>query len=768
MSPPAALSPPGTGRPPRPGLIRRTLPGEPLLRNGHLLAVSSVVTCVLGAGYWALATRLYPPAAVGRNYSAISVMMLLAGIGQLNLTDILVRFVPAAGRRTRLLVGRAYLAGIAATTLLATGFVLLVPGPSADLGFLDDPLLGGCFIAASAGYGLFIMQDGVLTGLRRPDWVVLENGVFAVVKIGAVALPMLVAAASGILLSWVIGLGVAIAVTSTFLFAREIPRHTARARPTTDRPTARYILGDNLGALCWLAATTLPPLIVLEILGADQAAYFSLTWVIAYVLFLVSENMGSSLVVESSTEPGQLTRNCRRVLTHTGALLAAAVALLVAAAPGLLRLFGPGYAQHGTGLLRLLLLAALPNLVVTTAVSVSRARQRIGTVIAIFAAVCVTTLGLTVLLLPAVGIIGAGLAWLAAETLVALALLARPRAWLGTRLTAGIERVPMTALAPAAAAHLRQLLGKPADRRLGRRLAGELHPNRTPRIFWVSRRLTDTVVVHAVGDHDLVIKHPASARARQALHRQYENLRILTDDERLGDWRRLLPRTVACDLHGPLPLTAEEYRPGLTAATLLRRHPDAADRITAAALSAIAELHHATGTVKPASPGLLRHWIDTPLDHLRRDLPQCRGGWGAAALDTLRERVCRDLAGQPILTSWTHGDFDPDNVLMSEDGHEVTGIVDWATAQPDGPAPADTRLFNLALQRVTSGEELGAIVVHALREAARDAAAPADDALLLLTWLRHVADNLNQSSQYPRNQAWAARNVTPVLREVAR
>ena len=757
-----APTPTRAGRKPWPALTRRaTRRGEPLLHNGHLLSISSVLTSVLGAGYWTIATRLYDPATLGRNYSAISAMMLFAGIGQLNLTNILVRFVPSAGPRTRTLVARAYLAAVTATMLLATGFVLLTPVLAPDLGFLRHGVLGACFILATAGYGLFIMQDGVLTGLRRPDWVVLENAIFALVKIAAVAAPVLIAAESGILLSWVLALAVAIAVTNTFLFTREIPRHTAALDPDAAKPpapTPGYIIGDYIGSLFWFAATTLPPLIVLDTLGPTQAAYFSLTWVIAYMLFLVSANMGSSLVVESATDPAQLTRNCKRVLTHTGVLLAAAVIILAAAAPEILRVFGPEYARHGTGLLRLLLLSALPNLAVATAVSVCRARRRIRTAVAILATVCCGALGLTLLLLPVLGIAGAGAAWLIAETTVALILLLWPNTWLG------IERIPATAVARTALTRITTLLAQPADRRLARRLAGQLHPGVPVTIPWSTRRCTDILVLRAVTELDLVIKHPASDHGRQTLQRQAENLRALAADERLGEWRRLLPHLVTCDLHNRLPLTAEHFRPGVEASTLIRRDPDNAERIAAAALAAITELHHATGRIEPADRDHLRDWIDAPLASLR-DLPLCNRPWGATALDTLRDRLHDELADRPILIAWTHGDYHPGNVLMSDDGTEVTGIIDWATAHPNGPAATDHHLFHLAVQRETGGEELGALVVNALRD--RQDTEHDDDALLLLTWLRHVADNLNQSARYRRNQPWLARNVAPVLREVA-
>jgi len=778
-----------------PAAAHRALSSEPLLRNGHLLSVSSLVTSVFGAGYWALAARFFSPATLGRNYSAIAAMMLLSGIGQLNLTNVLVRFVPAAGRRTRTLVLRAYLAAIATTVLLATGFVLLLPEISPGLVFLHSPVLGVSFVLATAGYGLFTMQDGVLTGLRRPDWVVLENAIFAAVKIGAVVVFALAAASSGVLLSWALALIVAIVVTNTFLFTRAIPRHESpvtaldRSRRTAPQapgsrgsaPTLGYIVCDYIGSLFWFAATTLPPLIVLNRSGPAQAAYFSLAWVIAYVLFLFSANMGSSLVVESAADPARLARNCRCVLSHTGVLLAACTLVLSVTAPEILGVFGADYAANGTGLLRLLLISALPNLVVATAVSVCRAQRRMRAVIGILSILCCLTLGLILLLVPIMGIAGAGAAWLIAETTVATGLLCRRTLWItagATTTATGTERMPMTARARAAGWRLARLLARPADRRLGRRLSRAAQPGCRADIQWGSRRLSDILIVRATGDLDLVIKHPSSAQGRQTLLRQCDNLRILAADERLGDWRLLLPRVVSCDLHGPLSLVAEECRPGVSASMLIRRNPGAARQIADAALAAISELHRATGVIETVGAGQLGRWVDAPLADLRRELGLCQTGWGAAALETLRGRLHDGFVGQRILVGWTHGDFAPGNVIVSEDGRHVTGIVDWATAQPDGPAPADEQLFRLALQRETQGQELGAVVVQALRGEIRidpesrlatatdGVTGVGEDALLLLAWLRHVTDNINQAARYQSSWTWLARNVVAVLREV--
>ncbi|MFH9011427.1 lipopolysaccharide biosynthesis protein [Streptomyces sp. NPDC017943] len=413
--------------------VARVLPSEPLVRNGHLLAVGSLVNAGVGAIFWLFATHWYDDEVVGVSYSALSASLLLANIGQLNLNDFLIRFLPCSGRQTRRLLLTCYAVTASWSAVVCLVFVLLVPGLAPDLAFLRDPLVALWFVAATAAYTVFVLQDGALTAMRRPGWVVAENMVFAVVKIALLAGGAVLALTSGILLSWAGGLLVSLIVANYLLLRRAVPRHE-RDNPEAVRPPRllSYAAADYTGSLFRMAAYTLVPLMVLNALGAEQSAYFSLAWIIGYVLFLVVRNMGSSLVVEAVRRPERLAEHGLRVLRHSGTLLAAGVAVIVAGAPWILRLFGPGYAEHGTTLLRLLALSALPNLVFSVAVDVLRARRRMRLVVGLQVALCVLVLGLVRLLLPVFGVTGAGLAWLAAECLIAAPLLVLRSRWLVT------------------------------------------------------------------------------------------------------------------------------------------------------------------------------------------------------------------------------------------------------------------------------------------------------------------------------------------------
>ncbi|MDH6575133.1 hypothetical protein [Kitasatospora sp. MAP5-34] len=406
--------------------------GEPLLRNGHLLAASSVLAAGLGAVFWIFATRWYSADTVGRSSAALSAVALLSVIGQFNLGDVLVRFVPGAGRHTRRLVLRCYAVSAVGSAVAAIGFLLLLPWIAPKLGYLRGPLVAGAFVAATVGYSLFVLQDSALTGLRRAGWVLGENALFAVAKAAVLAICAALAVGAGILLSWSVALVVSIAVTSVVLFRWAIPAHQRADRAGAPRPdrVMRFAAADYLGMLFSLGPYTVVSLLVLDRLGAAQNAYFSLTWLISYPCYLAALGMGNSLVVEAAHAPERLAEHGRRVLRHTAFLVAVATVVLVVVAPWVLSLFGAQYAQHGTTVLRLMALGALPNVLPTVAVDVARARRALPWVIGLQVAYAVLAVGMVGLFLPLFGLTGVAMAMLFAHCALALPLLLALPRWL--------------------------------------------------------------------------------------------------------------------------------------------------------------------------------------------------------------------------------------------------------------------------------------------------------------------------------------------------
>ena len=218
-----------------------------------------------------------------------------------------------------------------------------------------------------------------------------------------------------------------------------MPRHsrlTADYPPPTGRQIGRFLAGDYTGALALLATSNLVPVLVASRLDPRSTAYFFMAWAIAGVLDLLGVNMAMSLTVEGAFDASTISANGRAALRRMAMILVPCVLAVVLLAHWGLSLFGPGYAANGGPVLVFLAIAALPAAAVELYLGVLRAQSRTSLVALVQGVRCFLVLSLTLALTIQLGTIGAGLAFLASQT--AVAILITPALW--RALTAGRGR----------------------------------------------------------------------------------------------------------------------------------------------------------------------------------------------------------------------------------------------------------------------------------------------------------------------------------------
>jgi O-antigen/teichoic acid export membrane protein len=408
---------------------------NPLLRNGYLLAFNSGSTAVVGLLFWTVAAWKYSPFAVGCSTAAIALMRLSSEVSELNLGSAMVRFVPSAGQQARRLIAGAHLACGCIGLLVGTACIVLVPIISPSSKFLHGHLPAVMFVVISVAYPLSVIQDGVLVGLRRAALVPVKNLAVSVVKLALVAMLAGVMPSHGIFASWVLALGVVDTAVGVYLFGWAIRGHERRERgaPAQTLPPvsqiARFVAADYGGSVFHIGAVNLLPIMVINVFGAEQSAYFGIAFFIAYSLHLINLSMGTSLVAETAYDPARLAHAVRHVVAHTAKVQVPVVTLMMLVAPALLGVFGAGY-RSATDTLRLMALAALPHLLVATAVSSARVQRRLRLLVWLQAAMCALLLPLGWLLLHVVGPSGPGWAWLITQCVLAGFLLIRRDLWL--------------------------------------------------------------------------------------------------------------------------------------------------------------------------------------------------------------------------------------------------------------------------------------------------------------------------------------------------
>ena len=731
----------------------RGLYGESLLRTGHLLVANQVLNAGFGVLYWLLAARLYAPAVVAVNSAAISAMMLLAGAAQLNLMSALLRFVPTSGAAAGRMIRRAYLVGGGLSGVVAVVFLfglsLWSPDDLSDL--LQPGFSAVGFVLATMLWAIFVMQDNALVAVSRPGGVPAENTAFAVLKIVLIVALAAAAGQAGIWWSWSAAMAVCVGGCSIYLFTRAVPAFERahaheQAQVVTLRDLRRFVGPDYVGALAWIACTSLVPLLVLDLTGAEHSAAFALPWSMCIALYSVPSAFGQSLVAHSVRDTDLLEVNYRRAVQHTLTMLTPVVALVVVFAPLGLRLFGPFYAAHSTATLRLLSFSAFPNAIVTLAVSRARVLRQMATVVGILVGLSVLVLSLVFVLVPRLGVAGGGLAWLTGQCVIAAVILVhdyapkvKPKL---VRLRQGgvPARVVQTAMANGV-----------WEREKALRTASD----------------TAVIMVKVTEGKPGVLKVAASDSGVDSLRREVEVLRQLSSDERLGMWRSLLPVPwQAGGIGGGGAFLLTSRLPGA------RLQPGLARRITASAFYAIAPLHNLSRGVRAADDALLRRWVDEPVAEIARAVDDTAG------LDRLAAGLREYLAGRLVTLGWTHGDFYSGNVLAGPDGL-VTGIVDWSQAREQDLIALDLVFWLMTVPGRGEPRSFGGRVAAGLGQpwtatessligTVTDGDPISKRVLLLLAWLRHVAGNLEKSDRYADSVLWSRRNIAPVLRAVAR
>lgn len=395
-----------------------------LTHSTFALLISNGSGAFLGVTFWAVAARLYTRSEVGNGVLAVTAMTLCANIGLLNLTTVFPRFLYPAGAKAGILLRRGYGASISLALLATLVFFAIAPhqgyiapGWASHLFFLEGVLL----------WLVFTIEDPALIGLRRPSVVPIENTSFSVGKIVLLPVFLVVARSQGVFDSWVLPVAACVVVVNFYLFGYVLPRHIESSGIAGVLPSRRaltsFVGAEYVGGLMMTALWTLPALFVGYELGATQVANFQIPWVAATSFDLLLFSFATSLVAESSSRPSHAANNVRRAVRLAALIMGPALLLLVLGAPYFLDVLGTQYSRHGTWEMRYLLLA-LPFMGVNVLyVTFARLSRRARRLVLTPGAIAGTILVLMYFLIKPLGLTGVGVAFLAGQALVGVALL---------------------------------------------------------------------------------------------------------------------------------------------------------------------------------------------------------------------------------------------------------------------------------------------------------------------------------------------------------
>lgn len=738
---------------------------SPTNRDGLALVFSSGLTAVVGLAYWAVAARTFDVETVGQGSTLLAAMMLIGGVAHLNMTHALLRFVPVAGAVSRRLVLGGYLVAAVLSSLVGGVFALgaRIWAPEA-VEALGQGRLIVFFMVAAPVWAIFTVQDYVLTAVRRATVVPLENVVFAVLKIVLLVVAATLAVDGGIAVSWVVATAVMVVVVNAWLLLRVLPAHgrdrAGEAMPITLGAIGRFVRGDYAGAIFWQAALTGMTVLVGTRIGGEAAGVWNIVWQFGLSLFLVASGMGQSMIAHNATDPGRVEAARRAMVTRSLTLVVPASVVLIIGSPWILSVFGPEYRETGVGTLILVALAAIPNCVTSATMSAARVRRRTGIQFAVPAGIAGIVILTSWLLMPMLGILAVGIGWLLGQLVVVGVILVGQAPWLPPLLSTRID-------AARSAALLRRVGAKAITRTGPRNSAG-----------WAVREVlsggSESVVV-GIGPEDgpgALLKASDTARSQEALRYQTAVLAELHSDPRLGRWAELIPTVLGEGDVGGSYCVMESRLGGEIGLTALR-DPHRRRTFLSSGVATIGELHRRTGTVVVAGDDEVDRFVHDPMRIVRGIVPRTMHGDVGALADAL----AAGLRGRRVSVGWSHGDYNPVNVLTTPDGR-ISAVIDWCDAERAGLQVLDLVVFHHLSVAMGDEQELGPQLLRwlsadppehhvLLGRTQRMLGSDLLDTrvLLVLGWLQHVSKTARKSGQYSANPVWNRRNVRLVLRD---
>ncbi len=411
-----------------PWLLTRSLAdrlrNDSLLRNSVFMMSSTVVTSAIGYLYWVVAARIYSAHDIGLASAFISAMTLTSTFASLGIGSTLVHNLPRreAGYARSLTLIVCIVIGILTSLLGGIIVAIALPYLSSQFATVEYHITYTLiFIVGVALCTVATLLDQTFVAERATGNMAGRNAVFALVKLAIMVLLVQVGAL-GIFSSWVLALAATVILAGLVLIPhlKRGYRLAMRGIVGEIRPILSSFAGHHFINIGGILPMYLLPVFVSVRLSVTDNAYFYMTWMMGSVFFMVSPSVATALFSEGSHTTSNIMRKARSSVLIISMLLGPILLVFLLGGRYIMSLFGSNYPQHGLSLLMLLTISAVPDAITNIYVSLLRVQGRLRLAALLNLSMAAITLSLAWMLLPMLGIAGAGWAWLIAQSVGSL------------------------------------------------------------------------------------------------------------------------------------------------------------------------------------------------------------------------------------------------------------------------------------------------------------------------------------------------------------
>lgn len=388
-----------------------------LFINSFFLLLSNSLSAFTGFVFWILAAKYYNTQDMGIATALISTLTLLLIFSKLGFDQSIVRFFPSHDKNSILYTS------IISSFLLATVFTLLfilgIDFFSPKLYILKDYSNAFLYLLILFGHIGTTLTGAAFIAIRKAKFQYYQNILLCSRLL--FLLPLLKLGSMGVFCS----LGMSLILT--FLASIYVlTKGTISKKITFDtnflRNTFSYSIGNYLEGLFSTAPNFILPIMALNVLGAEETAFYYVPYSIVYLLFQISTSVSMSLFVEGSHgEP--IKKNAIKSSVLIFLLILPLSLVLYFKGYIILGLIKDNYVTNSFKLMQLLVISSFPVSLQNIYFSVKRIQKDVMSIILLSGINAFLLLSLSHYFMQIYGILGIGYAWILSYSLVCIIII---------------------------------------------------------------------------------------------------------------------------------------------------------------------------------------------------------------------------------------------------------------------------------------------------------------------------------------------------------
>lgn len=381
-----------------------------LFRSAFNLMLSSGIISIFGFVFWIIIARNFASHDVGVATTLISSALLISLLGQAGFDTTFIRFLPKAKNKNAHINTGLAVSGIMSATIAAL-FCIASPLFSERLSFLS---MNPGYAAMFVGFVVFAtwntLTNAALIAYRKTVYVLVIDLLFSIVK---VSLPFFVVSGGPMTIFMLVGIAQVVNVLLSIGVLMGVFKFKPKVQINRSvlQETRKYSFGVYTASILNLLPDSLLPIIIINKLGASDSAYFYIAFAIANLVYTIAFAITQVLLAETANDEKRFAQHARRGMFIAVSLLTPAIVTVVFAAPYLLELFGKTYAASGLETLRIMVWSGFFVLVYSFLSFYYKHTKRLVPNIIMTAVNAISILGLSIVLVPKLGLPGVGWAW---------------------------------------------------------------------------------------------------------------------------------------------------------------------------------------------------------------------------------------------------------------------------------------------------------------------------------------------------------------------